>query len=422
MSLGTSRLCNDQTYPRPSSEVASEIIGGDGSTPIACIEWNRITFYRESHRATRPPQRKLFRDQNLTRGQFNGYMSPATRRKVRRIVSTWMRSMMIYRAEVKKRWDPGRAYPVFVTVTLPSKQVHDDAVINRACLQPFIQKLKRDYEIENYFWRAEAQDNGNVHYHLLTDRYIPKRYLQLTWNMCTEALGYLTRYYELSGSLTPPSTEVHRIRTRIQDKRTGQWKEVDPVDYLLEYVMDTPQPEPDEVPVGEERKEPRKLIGKQRHSDGSTTTYVTRSISGRVWGMSDNLREIREPRAEASFEMVVALETAREKGILKRFDNEHATMYFGPVGLVLSRSNPSTWKLIKEYYMHVFSWLYPDQLPQEWKKSNPAMSPQNLWIDLEHVALYHKLKLEGPSPTFETAAQLDQWIVQQAKKTTTAAA
>lgn len=330
--------------------------------------------------------------------------------------------MMLYRAEVKRKYDPGRAYPVFLTVTLPSKQVHGDAEINRACLQPFLQKLKRDYEIENYFWRAEAQDNGNVHYHILTDRYIPKRYLQLTWNMCTEALGYLSRYFEESGSLTPPSTEVHRIRTQVKDKRTGKWKEVDPVDYLLDYVMDTPQPEPDEVPEGEERSEPRRLVGKIRHGDGTVTTYVTRAIEGRVWGMSDSLREIREPRAEVSFGLVVALEKAREQGILKRFDNEHATMYFGPVGLVISRASAQTWNLVKNYYLQVFGYLYPAQLPPEHVKEYPPLDPRNLWIDLDNAALYHRLQLEHPSPAFETAAELDQWIAQQNNKTKTAAA
>lgn len=432
MSLGTPRFCNDQDRPVHSSNIEQGIVGLDGTVPIACIEWQRVTFYREPFRDPRPQQRNLFSDQNLTRGKFNGYMSPATRRKVRKSVSTWIRSVMLYRAEVKKRWDPGRAYPVFLTLTLPMAQAHTDAEINRACLQPFLIRLKRDYEIENYFWRAEAQENGNLHYHLLIDRYIPKRYLQLAWNMSIEALGYLTKYYEASGSLTPPSTEVHRIKDKVQDKNTGKWRTVDPVDYLLDYVMDTPTPEPevtdadgntepkpDGDPSAEEK--PRKLIGRIRKADGTIETYITRAISGRVWGMSDTLREIREPRAEATVEMVTALEKAREAGILKRVDQEHATMYFGPVGLVLSRSKASAWMLVKEYYLQVFGHLYPDQLPPEYVRRHPRMDPRNLWIDFENAALYHRLKVEGPSPTFETAADLDQWIAEQNNKPKTQA-
>lgn len=430
MSLGTSRFCNDPTSPAHSTPFQEALSGYDGSTPVACIEWQRITFYREAVRSSKPPQPSLFRDQNLTRGQFNGYMSPATRRKVRRIASTWIRSIMLYRAEVKKRWDPGRAYPVFLTLTLPHAQVHTDAEINRACLQPFLQRLKRDYEIENYFWRAEAQENGNVHFHLLIDRYIPKRYLQLSWNNCVDALGYLERYFNETGSLTPPSTEVHRIRDKVKDRRTGKWKSVDPVDYLLEYVMDTPTPEepvtdaegregPEDPSTVSKSDKPRRLIGRYRAADGSIQEYITRPITGRVWGMSDTLREIREPRAEANVDMVMALEQAKNRGILRRVDLEHATMYFGPVGLVLSRSSESNWRLIKEYYLHVFAHLYPDQLPADYLKAHPPMDPRNLWIDLEHSALYHRLRLEHDSPIFETAAELDAWIAQQNAQNTT---
>lgn len=339
---------------------------------------------------------------------------------------------MLYRAEVKRKYDPGRAYPVFLTVTLPSDQVHSDAEINRRCLQPFLQHLKRDYEIENYFWRAEAQANGRVHFHILVDRYIPKRVLQLTWNLCTNALGYLDRYFEATGSVTPPSTEVHRIKERVQDRKTGKWRTVDPVDYLLDYVMDTPTPEePEPKPEGangttdqsstSNDEKPRKLIGRIRKADGTIETYETRAISGRVWGMSDSLRDIREPRAEATVEMVTALEKAKESGLLRRVDQEHATMYFGPVGLVLSRAQHSAWMLVKSYYLQVFGYLYPAQLPSDYVRDNPPMDPRNLWIDFENAALYHRLKLEGPSPTFETAADLDAWIADQNNKRATKA-
>ena len=410
ISLGTHRLCNDPTSPRPPHYQPDDLTGLDGSTPIACIEWNRVTFYRERHLTSRPPLPNPLGTDNLTRGQFNGYMSPATRRKVRRCVSTWMRSIMIYRAEIKRRYDPGRAYPVFVTLTLPSTQQHSDAEINRACLQPFLQRLKRDYCIENYFWRAEAQENGNLHFHILTDRYIPQRYLQLTWNMSIEALGYLTRYFISSGSLTPPTTEVHRIKDKVKDKKTGKMRSVDPVDYLLDYVMDTPTPEPIDPNNPQPQDQPKKLTGRIRHSDGTITTYTTRPITGRVWGMSDTLRDLREPRAEATLPLVQALEKAKCAGTIRRVDTEHATMYFGPVGLALSRSNLAYWHLVKQYYINVFGHLYPDQLPPEYRRTSGLISPIDLWIDLSSSSLYHRTPADSSSPAFKTAAELEAWM------------
>lgn len=412
ISLGSRRPCDKPGDPS-SKDASDQIYRNEYERPvIACIEWRRVTFYREAR--PRPPvdlgklepesvdqiteatdheaadQGQPVRDGNLTRGIFNGYMSPATRRKVRKIVSTWIRSVMLYRAEVKRRWDPGRAYPVFVTLTLPSDQVHSDQVINRACLQPFIVYLRRHHGIEHYFWRAESQENGRIHFHLLTDRYIAKEDLQIAWNKCVNVLGYVDRYYEKTGEASPPSTEVHRIRDKVKDRKTGEWRSVDPVDYLLDYVMDAAQLEALPAPGDQQRDEPRRLVGRYRAPDGSIHTYYTRAISGRVWGMSDSLREIREPRAMASYRLINALENATDSGELRRVDQDHATLYFGKVSVILGRAHPGMWDLIKRYYLNVFGYLYPAQLPPEYVKRWPLEDPRDLWIDLENFASYHR--------------------------------
>lgn len=429
MSLGTRRLCNDHRTEPPEHAEDSVVLNEYDRPTIACIEWKRVTFYREAgpkRPSDRPPEPKdndkpdsdqgqgdeagsaaAIRDGNLTRGVFNGYMSPATRRKVRKIVSTWVRSIMLYRADIKKRWDPGRAYPVFVTVTLPSDQVHSDSVINRACLQPFLQMLKRHHGIENYFWRAESQENGRVHFHILTDRYIGKEDLQVSWNKAVNRLGYVDRYYEASGDACPPSTEIHRVRSQVKDRKTGKMRDVDPVDYLLDYVMDAATLE--QLPEGEDqdKSKPRRLVGKWRKPDGTIGTYYTRPITGRVWGMSDALRSIREPRAEASYRLITALEKAKEAGVLRRIDQDHATLYFGPVALVIGRAHRGMWQLIKDYYINVFGYLYPAQLPPEYVRGKPLQNPVNLWLDLEHFASYTRepAVIEAEAPKWDWRTQ-----------------
>lgn len=391
ISLGSRRLCNDQRY-RPEPSPQDRVILNEYDRPvIACIEWRRVTFYREAGPKKPNDQPPEDQNANLTRGQFNGYMSPATRRKVRKIVSTWLRSIMLYRAEIKRRYDPGRAYPVFLTVTLPSDQVHSDSEINRRCLQPFIQQLKRQHGIEHYFWRAEAQENGRIHFHILTDRYVSKEDLQISWNKCVNVLGYVDRYYQQGHEDSPPSTEIHRVRTHVKDRQTGKMKEVDPVDYLLEYVMDAAQLEDQGPQDPGSEQGPRRLVGRYRAADGSIRTYYTRPIEGRVWGMADALRAIREPRAEASYRLIKALEDAKESGLLRRVDQEHATMYFGPVSLVIGRAHRGMWQLIKDYYINVFGYLYPAQLPKQYLADHALEDPVDLWIDLEHFATYKRL-------------------------------
>lgn len=84
----------------------------------------------------------------------------------------------------------------FVTLTLPSTQVHSDNEIKSKCLNSFLIELKKFYKVHNYIWRAEKQKNGNIHFHLLVDKFIPYQELRDRWNRIINKLGYVDRYRE----------------------------------------------------------------------------------------------------------------------------------------------------------------------------------------------------------------------------------
>ena len=354
---------------------------------IATISPRRITVYTDRSAAQRDQILPRETDQNLTRGIYNGYISPATRRHIRRTVGTWIRSIWHYRTTIKKRWDPGKPYPIFLTLTLPSPQVHDDREINRKCLQPFLQQLKRQHGITHYFYRAEAQENGNLHYHILTDRYIDKGDLQIAWNKCLNVLGYEDRYYETTGQINPPSTDVHRMVDKIKDKKTGEWRSVDPIEYLLDYVTDCARLEEDDDPLMLQPAKPRILIGKYRQQDGTVITYTTRPISGRVWGMSDPVREVKEPRMECTPQIWGSLKKATERGELREVVLDHATLFFGPIHDTLRRSRGWLSKLIDLHHIHTFHYLYPTDLPPDWITYCQQLNTPDLWIDTRHRKL-----------------------------------
>jgi hypothetical protein len=82
----------------------------------------------------------------------------------------------------------------FITLTLPSKQVHNTAVITKECLNQFLVEMKQRFKMDNFIWRLEFQKNGNVHYHIVTDVYTDY-YLVLTiWNRIISKLGYVAAY------------------------------------------------------------------------------------------------------------------------------------------------------------------------------------------------------------------------------------
>lgn len=98
---------------------------------------------------------------------------------------------------------------VFITLTLPSKQIHSDLEIKKKCLNQFLVEICKTKGVEMYVWRAEKQENGNIHFHLIVDRYIDKTYLQNTWNRIVNKLSYVDR----CSTDNPPSTNVQAVKS-----------------------------------------------------------------------------------------------------------------------------------------------------------------------------------------------------------------
>lgn len=82
----------------------------------------------------------------------------------------------------------------FVTLTLPSKQIHDDVTIKNECLNQLLTEWRKREPSLRYMWRAEKQKNGNIHFHLLTNCFYHFKYLRADWNRICNKLGYVDRY------------------------------------------------------------------------------------------------------------------------------------------------------------------------------------------------------------------------------------
>jgi hypothetical protein len=82
----------------------------------------------------------------------------------------------------------------FITLTLSSPQIHSDHEIMSRLFSPFLQSLRQKWHVTNYIWRAERQSSGGLHYHIITDKFIPWSELRDVWNRHQQNLGYVTRY------------------------------------------------------------------------------------------------------------------------------------------------------------------------------------------------------------------------------------
>lgn len=142
-------------------------------------------------------------DRNISQG----YLSPKAMSRLKERVN-----YMVYIAKRKSLRKsihlPVTNYKlIFITLTLSSAQIHSDKEIKRALLQPFIRMMRSKWKVVNYIWKAEAQSNGNIHFHITIDKYIAWQEVRLVWNTLQESLGYVTR----SSIEDPNSTDIHAV-------------------------------------------------------------------------------------------------------------------------------------------------------------------------------------------------------------------
>lgn len=91
---------------------------------------------------------------------------------------------------------------VFLTLKLPSKQVHNTSTIITECLQPLFELFRKRLNMVNYVYRVEFQKNGNVHFHICTDTYIDYYFALKHWNRLLEKLGYISAFAEQMNKLS----------------------------------------------------------------------------------------------------------------------------------------------------------------------------------------------------------------------------
>lgn len=95
----------------------------------------------------------------------------------------------------------------FITLTLPSSQVHKDKEIHNTVFKPFMADWVKVNPGMLYVWKAEVQDNGNIHYHITSNIFIHHRKLRTRWNRAINKLGYIDR----CNTDNPNSTDVHSV-------------------------------------------------------------------------------------------------------------------------------------------------------------------------------------------------------------------
>lgn len=125
----------------------------------------------------------------------------------------------------------------FITLTLPSKQIHTTAEITKECFQRWLNEMRERCKMNNYVWRLEYQKNGNVHYHLVTDTFIDWHLATKVWNRIINYLGYVSEYQkkmakmsfqEYASNYQNDAFEI--VKKRYIKGKSEKWKNPNSVD------------------------------------------------------------------------------------------------------------------------------------------------------------------------------------------------
>lgn len=250
--------------------------------PMVSIRPGYVTLYSEPLRTSSSTITRSDPPELPTHNRPAGLISFKAERRLSQAID-WM----LYLAKPKPLF-PGKPKSKlkfrvnFITLTLSAPQVHDDNTIKKELLQPFLDTLRKSWKCSKYLWRAEAQANGNIHFHIVSDVYVEWWKIRNRWNAIQGKLGYVARFHEKHGHSTPNSTDVHSVN-RIKNLAA----------YLAKYCSKNPQ--------GSMYTALSRIDGKLIPCyDPSLALSLCqaaekkfRAIGGKLWGLSYSLSRIR---------------------------------------------------------------------------------------------------------------------------------
>lgn len=110
----------------------------------------------------------------------NGKLSYNSKRKIKnalRWLSACATDKKCYSKKLKK-WMP---YKINL-ITLTFKNNMENDKLARNLLSKWLEMAKHRFKLTHYVWKAETQERGAIHFHIVTNIYIPFEEIRFTWN------------------------------------------------------------------------------------------------------------------------------------------------------------------------------------------------------------------------------------------------
>jgi len=216
----------------------------------------------------------------------------------------------------------------FITLTLSDVQIHSDDYIKEHLLQPFLRWLQRAWNVNSYIWKAEAQNNGNIHFHITTNKFVHWKSVRSKWNMLLSNHGYCKVFQDGTNDKGNAATEVKAVR-----------KEKEISSYMLGYISKKDlfkkiyceQSKSKKYYYSDSCPINNHFYMKQNYrvincTDGTSREYK-RFIEGRLWGASTNLNQTGLVISELDEDSEFMHNALQHDGVFKKKESDFCTVY-----------------------------------------------------------------------------------------------
>ena len=140
-------------------------------------------------------------------------LSLKSARRMRRSIEWLVASSPVQRIYSKELNRAVKFQINFITLTLAEPQAGwTDRQIKSKLLQPWFKRMAYHHGLSNYVWKAEPQANGNIHFHIISDKFIHYESIRWHWNQLLRKNGCMDKFTAKHGHSNPNSTDVHSVR------------------------------------------------------------------------------------------------------------------------------------------------------------------------------------------------------------------
>lgn len=271
-----------------------------------------------------------------------------------------------------------------LTLTLPAAQFHTDLYIKKMMLNEFLTIARKKYNLQNYIWKAEKQGNGNIHFHLILDKYIFYKDINRIWNNILNTHGYISKYTEnqekkhangfyYEKSMSKRWNKTAQLKAYKNGIRTHWQQPTATTDihslrkitnakaYLGKYVTKNPdvQYEVNKYAEMYKKKYKKESVPFETYQKIKAEVKKKLSVQGNLWYISQSLSKLKGICIEITNEIGAELNAFRKKFKDKVLYKDYCAIYKFSLKDIFKLGYTKIGAIVKDYILSLRNVFYP---------------------------------------------------------------